>query len=90
MYKRQVSNYSRGLGVLDLAYAIEHKQPNRASAELARHITEVIGGIITAAQEHCVYKMTTSCEIPKPIEPLSLIHILIRIIFGFILPLDSS
>ena len=68
LYHR-VSNYSRGLGVLDLAYAIEHKRPNRASAELARHITEVIDGIITAANEHCVCKMATSCEIPKPIEP---------------------
>ena len=68
LYHR-VNNYSRGLGVLDLAYALEYGQPNRASAELARHITEVIEGIITASKEQRICKMTTGCKIPEPAEP---------------------
>ncbi len=68
LYHR-VNNYSRGLGVLDLAYALEYGRPNRASAELARHVTEVIDGIMTASKEQCIYKMTTSCTIPRPVEP---------------------
>lgn len=68
LYHR-VSNYSRGLGILDLAHAVEYKRPNRAGAELARHITEVIEGIMTSATEHRLCKMTTTCEIPEPLEP---------------------
>jgi predicted dehydrogenase len=68
LYHR-VNNYSRGLGVLDLAYALEYGRPNRASAELARHITEVIEGIMTASKERRIYQMTTDCKIPEPVEP---------------------
>lgn len=68
LYHR-VNHYSRGLGVLDLAYALEYGRPNRASAELARHVTEVIEGIMTASKEQRIYKMITSCTIPRPLEP---------------------
>lgn len=68
LYHR-VNNYSRGLGVLDLAYALEYGRPNRAGAELARHITEVIEGIMTASKEQRIYKMITGCKIPELVEP---------------------
>ena len=62
-------DYSRGIGVLDLARAIETGRPNRAGGELATHITEAIEGLIESAETGAFYRMCTSCEIPEPIEP---------------------
>ena len=42
---------SRGLGLLDLAYAVRGGRPARASGELAQHICEVMEGILSAPEK---------------------------------------
>ncbi|GAB2023925.1 Gfo/Idh/MocA family oxidoreductase [Pseudolactococcus yaeyamensis] len=65
----RVKDYSRGLGVLDLAKSIETGTKNRASGELIQHITEAIEGILSAAETGETYHMTTTCERPEPLKP---------------------
>ncbi|MDR1017898.1 MAG: Gfo/Idh/MocA family oxidoreductase [Lachnospiraceae bacterium] len=64
----RVKDYSRGLGVLDLANAIETKTSNRANGELILHITEAIEGIIKSSESGEFYKMMTTCERPRPMK----------------------
>ena len=62
-------DYSRGIGVLDLARAIETGGENRASGALAVHVTEAIEGLIASAERGAFYEMRTDCRIPEPLEP---------------------
>lgn len=68
LYPR-LKDYSRGIGVLDLAKAIEHGTQNRANPEFILHITEAITGIIASTKSGEFYKMQTTCERPEPIKP---------------------
>ena len=65
----RVKDYSRGLGVLDLAKAIETNSANRAGGRLIMHITEAIEGIMTSAASGGFYRMETTCERPEPLKP---------------------
>ncbi|MDD3401878.1 MAG: Gfo/Idh/MocA family oxidoreductase [Hespellia sp.] len=65
----RVKDYSRGIGVLDLANAIETHSDNRANGSLIMHITEAIEGMIESAKSGAFYKMTTTCERPEPLIP---------------------
>jgi predicted dehydrogenase len=58
---------SRGLGVLDMAYAIRNGRANRANGELAYHILEAMHGFHDASNEGKHYIMQSSCEKPKPL-----------------------
>ncbi len=62
-------DYSRGIGVMDLAAAIDSGRPNRAGGELATHVTEAIEGLIESAETGTFYRMTTTCERPEPLTP---------------------
>ncbi len=68
LYPR-VKDYSRGIGVLDLAKAIEENSNNRANGSLIMHITEAIEGIMISSVNGEFYKMTTTCERPEPLKP---------------------
>ena len=68
LYPR-VKDYSRGLGVLDLANAIETDTENRANGSLILHITEAIEGMMISAETGEFYKMQTACERPEPLKP---------------------
>lgn len=68
LYPR-VKDYSRGLGVLDLAKAIDTNSNNRASGSLVMHITEAIEGMILSAKDGKFYRMKTTCERPEPLKP---------------------
>ena len=65
----RAKDYSRGIGVLDLARAIETGGKNRASGEMIIHLTEAIEGMIRSAEEGTVYLMRTTCERPEPLKP---------------------
>lgn len=65
----RVKDYSRGIGVMDLAAAIERKSENRANAELILHVTEVLQRIGDSAANGQMYEMETTCVRPKPIIP---------------------
>ena len=68
LYPR-VKDYSRGLGVLDLAKAIEANSNNRANGSLIMHITEAIEGMMISSENGEFYKMKTTCERPEPLKP---------------------
>jgi predicted dehydrogenase len=63
-----LNNYSencRGLGIIEMAQAIEEKKPHRASAELTSHVLEVMHGIHDASASGKYYKMKSKCKQPE-------------------------
>ncbi|TVY05567.1 Gfo/Idh/MocA family protein [Paenibacillus cremeus] len=57
---------SRGLGVLDMAYAIRNERINRANGELAYHVLEAMHAFHDSSDEGRHYVMKSSCERPAP------------------------
>jgi len=57
---------SRGLGLAEMAKAIEAKRKARASGELLIHINEIMAGFHTASDEQRFVEMQTSVERPEP------------------------
>jgi predicted dehydrogenase len=66
-YYANPGKYTCGIGVVDLAYAIDAGVPNRADGALACHVVEAIGGIIESADTSTLYKMTTTVQRPKAV-----------------------
>jgi predicted dehydrogenase len=65
-----VKNYaenSRGLGITDMAEAIEEKRPHRASAEMTYHVLDVMHGFHDASKTGRYYDVESSCEQPAPL-----------------------
>jgi predicted dehydrogenase len=57
---------SRGLGLSDMADAIEKGRPARAAGELALHALEIMEGIQVSSDSGARYAMRTSCRRPEP------------------------
>jgi predicted dehydrogenase len=57
---------SRGLGLSDMARAIEEGRPPRASGELALHALEAMEGIHVSSEQGKVYVMRTTSPRPDP------------------------
>ncbi|WP_445491687.1 Gfo/Idh/MocA family protein [Niallia sp. 03133] len=55
---------SRGLGVMDMAYAIRNERPHRASGEMAYHVLEIMHAFHLSSVEGKHYEMKSSCEKP--------------------------
>ncbi|TBL76291.1 Gfo/Idh/MocA family protein [Paenibacillus thalictri] len=58
---------SRGVGVLDMAYALQGGRPHRASGELAYHVLEAMHGFHDASAEGKHYVMQSTCAQPAPV-----------------------
>ena len=65
----RAKDYSRGIGVLDLAAAIERNGTNRANGEMIIHITEIIEGLMKSAETGSFVQMRTACARPEPLAP---------------------
>jgi len=61
-------DYSRGIGVAELAHAIETGGVSRTRGMIV-HTIEAINGLMKAAETGTVYGMKTTCERPVPMEP---------------------
>ena len=61
-------DYSRGIGVADLARAVETGGESRTRGFLP-HIVEAITGLVRAAENREIYVMQTTCERPEPLTP---------------------
>jgi len=59
---------SRGLGLADMAKAIEVSRKARASGELLIHINEIMSGFHKASDEQCFVEMKTTVDRPEPME----------------------
>lgn len=57
----------RGLGVAEMAAAIEAGRPHRATGELARHVLEALIAFDASSRTGAPYHMTTTCARPAPI-----------------------
>ena len=63
---------SRGIGVADMAYAIQQGRKHRANGELGYHVLEVMEGLHMASSSGRHHDMTSACERPMalPMGPL--------------------
>lgn len=58
---------SRGLGLLDLAYAVRDDRPVRASGALSYHVFEVMDAIARAPVHGVYQNISSSCPVPAPL-----------------------
>ncbi|MCX7275992.1 MAG: Gfo/Idh/MocA family oxidoreductase [Burkholderiales bacterium] len=58
---------SRGIGLVDMAYAITQQRAARASGEMALHSLELMHGLLESATNGTFYKLHSSCERPQPL-----------------------
>lgn len=56
---------SRGIGLVDMAYAIRDGREGRASGEMALHSLEVMEGMLKSGNDDCFYHMKTTFELPQ-------------------------
>jgi predicted dehydrogenase len=55
---------SRGIGLVDMAYALIAKREARASGAMALHSLEIMEGLLTSASERRFYDFESRCERP--------------------------
>lgn len=60
------SENMRGIGVLDIAHAIEEGRRHRANGELAMHVLDAMHAILEAAEQGSQAELATRCERPAP------------------------
>jgi predicted dehydrogenase len=58
---------SRGLGVADMAYAIQEGREHRANGELAYHVLDLMHTIHDASREGRHIEMSSTCHRPEPL-----------------------
>ena len=66
IYPQPLENM-RGLGVLDMAFALVNGRKHRADEELAYHVTEALVGFDKCSKEGFIYSMQSSCSRPNPL-----------------------
>lgn len=59
------SNDSRGIGVAEMAFAIEKDRPHRASGELACHILELLDGVVSSCESKRYAKLESTFTKPE-------------------------
>lgn len=58
---------SRGIGLVDMAYAIRNHRAVRASGDMALHCLEIMEGLLSSAAEGRFVEMKTTCRRPEPL-----------------------
>ena len=58
---------SRGLGPAELAWSVRAGRPNRASADMACHVLEVIDAIIESGKTNAFVEIDSTFERPRPL-----------------------
>jgi predicted dehydrogenase len=58
---------SRGIGLVDMAYAIVQRRAARASGEMALHSLELMHGLLSSATSGEFYSLHSSCNRPQPL-----------------------
>ncbi|MFJ2116355.1 MULTISPECIES: Gfo/Idh/MocA family protein [unclassified Streptomyces] len=59
----------RGTGLADLARALAEGRPHRASAELARHVLDIMLTLLDAARAGRTLPVGSGCDRPEPVGP---------------------
>ena len=61
-------NYdARGLGLLDLAYAVRDQRPPRASGEMAFHVYEAMESMLASPGLGAFVDINSTCARPEPL-----------------------
>ncbi|MBI0381480.1 gfo/Idh/MocA family oxidoreductase, partial [Streptomyces albiflaviniger] len=58
---------ARGYGLADMARALVEGRPHRTSAELARHVLDVMLTLLDAVRERVSLPVGTTCSRPEPV-----------------------
>jgi predicted dehydrogenase len=58
---------SRGIGLVDMAYAIRDQREERASGKMAFHSLEAMEGLLKSAKEGCFYHLKSTFKRPEPL-----------------------
>lgn len=58
---------SRGVGVADMATAIQNDRPHRASGEMAYHVSDIINSVIEASENNRYIEVESTCSQPSPL-----------------------
>jgi len=66
--ERPYSENSRGLGVAELAQAVQENRPHRASGDVAFHVLEVMHGLLKSAEQRAEVDIQSSPAIPTLME----------------------
>jgi len=61
------NNDSRGIGLLDLAFAVRDNRQPRASGELAFHVLEVMAGMLSSPETGKFVEIESRCNRPEPL-----------------------
>jgi predicted dehydrogenase len=61
---KQYAENSRGIGITDMAEAVEQNRSHRASGELAFHVLDIMHGIHDASASGKYYKVKSKCKRP--------------------------
>jgi len=69
---RPYAENSRGLGVADLAQALQEGRPHRANAEVAYHVLEIMHGLLRSAETRAEVTLQSRPERPAPLSALPL------------------
>lgn len=64
---RPCTTNSRGIGLIDMALALQEDHPHRCSAEMALHVLEVMDRALDAGRTGQRIPLTTRCERPAPL-----------------------
>jgi predicted dehydrogenase len=56
---------SRGLGVADMAYALQSGNKHRANSNLTFHVLDVMQGILESSEQKIFYDIKSTCERPR-------------------------
>jgi predicted dehydrogenase len=63
-----LADNSRGIGLSDLADALDDRRPARASGDLTLHVLEIMHGIHRSAETKTEYRVKNLCDQPLPLE----------------------
>jgi predicted dehydrogenase len=55
---------ARGIGVAEMAWAIQGNRPHRASMEMAFHVFEIVHGMLLSSEEEKAYYLESNCLRP--------------------------
>lgn len=58
---------NRGIGLVEMAYAIRDGRHPRASGELAYHVLEVMSGILDGSKSGRFVEISSRCGVPEPL-----------------------
>jgi predicted dehydrogenase len=65
--RRPYTTNSRGIGLLDMALAIEQGRPHRCNQAFALHVLEVMDKSLESAAQGRALALSTTCERPAPL-----------------------